>query len=307
MDNNDINRPFKRLVISGGGIKGYSILGALFYLESTNLLSKVHDFYGTSIGSLICLFLAIGFTSTEIFTHFYENDKLMDPYQISKTLRENIALLPISILGDRIRPILQQKLGNPDPTFTELYEFTGNNINIIGTNINTASMEHFCPQHTPHMKIIDAIEISCCLPFLFSKKIYKNNVYIDGSLVNNYPVDLADNGIDKVIGISVVEKLDEISECNQLTWMYRIMMIPMFELYKTRLNDIGPHVKSIDLKINVNVYNINISTEQKIKLFVDGHKMAKCIFEKNGDKNVDSKNSDHTLKNIKRRPKIKMD
>ena len=35
--------------------------------------------------------------------------------------------------------------------------------------------------------------------------------------------------------------------------------------------------------------------------------MAKCIFEKNGDKNVDSKNSDHTLKNIKRRPKIKMD
>lgn len=48
------------LVLSGGGTKGYEMLGSLKYLEKIGYLDKIETFYGTSIGSIISFFLAIG-------------------------------------------------------------------------------------------------------------------------------------------------------------------------------------------------------------------------------------------------------
>jgi predicted acylesterase/phospholipase RssA len=62
------NRQHDALVISGGGIYGVLVLGALQYCIDVNILdlSKLDLLVGTSIGSVICYLLVLGFYPTEI-------------------------------------------------------------------------------------------------------------------------------------------------------------------------------------------------------------------------------------------------
>ena len=64
---------FNAIVLSGGGIKGFGILGGIQYLLDNNLLSDVKYYSGTSIGSIICYFLAIGYTPIEMIIYIISN------------------------------------------------------------------------------------------------------------------------------------------------------------------------------------------------------------------------------------------
>ena len=45
---------FKKLLISGGGIKGLAICGVLEWLEeNTKILNSIEEIYGSSIGDFI--------------------------------------------------------------------------------------------------------------------------------------------------------------------------------------------------------------------------------------------------------------
>ena len=63
--------------------------------------------------------------------------------------------------------------------------------------------ECFNVDNCPDMKVSVAIEISCDLPYIFTKKKYNGNVYVDGGFINNYPINLADDYTSRVLGICV--------------------------------------------------------------------------------------------------------
>ena len=65
-----MNKVYEKLVISGGGIKGLSGLGALQYLEDNKLLESINTYIGTSIGGIILYLLAIGYKPIEIIVYF---------------------------------------------------------------------------------------------------------------------------------------------------------------------------------------------------------------------------------------------
>ena len=58
------------LIIGGGSIKGIAYTGALEYLYTNNLLTKIKKFYGSSVGSIIGVFFAVDINHT-IFYKFY--------------------------------------------------------------------------------------------------------------------------------------------------------------------------------------------------------------------------------------------
>ena len=52
---------FKKLLISGGGVKGLAICGVLEWLqENTKILDSVEEIYGSSIGAYIGFFYGLG-------------------------------------------------------------------------------------------------------------------------------------------------------------------------------------------------------------------------------------------------------
>ena len=50
---------YNAIVLCGGGIKGISILGGIQYMIDQKLFTEVKYYSGTSIGAVICYFLAI--------------------------------------------------------------------------------------------------------------------------------------------------------------------------------------------------------------------------------------------------------
>ena len=57
---------YSNLVLSGGAFRGLGILGAIKYLEETDLIKNFKQYIGTSAGAIICFFLIIGYKSYEI-------------------------------------------------------------------------------------------------------------------------------------------------------------------------------------------------------------------------------------------------
>ena len=71
---------YNTLVLSGGGLKGFSILGALQYLvdEDKDHLLFLKKYYGVSVGAIICLLLIMQYQPKDILSEFIGNKCLSD-------------------------------------------------------------------------------------------------------------------------------------------------------------------------------------------------------------------------------------
>jgi NTE family protein len=63
----------------------------------------------------------------------------------------------------------------------------------MGTNLSTRFGEVFSAEHTPRMCIADAVRISMSIPLFFAaKRSLRGDVYVDGGVLENYPIKLFD-------------------------------------------------------------------------------------------------------------------
>jgi predicted patatin/cPLA2 family phospholipase len=267
---------FTKLILSGGGPRGLSLLGALHYITENNGLNYINEYWGTSIGSVVAFLLLIGYTPFEAFHEFFMSDSLVDTNNITlQTVLAESGFCPIELFGNKIRSLLHKKYGSIDPTFFDLYQITGKKLNIIGANLTLMQGECFNVDNTPLMKVIDALEISCDLPYLFTKKQYNNYTYVDGGFINNYPINMADNDIDYCLGICI---MGSFTDTNSLSWLYKLLHLPILELHKIRLNNISDKVTHIELKVeNVSLLQLSPDKKTKVELFSAGYKQARTI------------------------------
>lgn len=276
-------RPIKRLVVSGGGARGLAALGSLHYLDENRFLENIEEYWGTSVGSIITVLLLIGYTPFEAFHNFFMLDQFADPTMIGET---ESAFCPIEVFGARIREFIDKKLGpNSDPTFFDLWVKFGKKVHIIGTNTDTMRGEVFDVDNTPLMAVIDAIEISCDLPYIFSKKIYNGHTYVDGGFINNYPVDLADDG--QTVGLGVCIFGDMHAGNKSIGWIYRLIQIPIMELHRERVSRLSDKFINIELTVeDVNVIELSPDYRKKIRIFSDGYQQTREILKEKEDEYI---------------------
>lgn len=278
-----------RLVLSGGGAKVYSMVGALHYIYEQGGLREIVEYWGTSAGSMVGLMLAIGYTPFEIFHEFFMTSNYDDIQQIDfhESIIEQSGICPIGLFGNKIRKYIEKKLGvGADPTFFDIWKQFNNKIHIIGTNTSTMQGECFDVDKTPLMKVIDAVEISCDLPYIFTKKVYNGNIYVDGGFINNYPINLADNGVDNVIGISISGMFSNIPDptTDRISWLYRLIYIPILEMYRERVNRMSDKCIHIELNItNMSIIDISPTKKKKIEVFSEGYKQARANLQELSD------------------------
>ena len=102
--------------------------------------------------------------------------------------------------GSSIKTWLNKIIG--EITFRELYENTGRYLELVVTNLNTGEAEYLSHETFPMMKVTNGIAMSMALPPVFSPiKLPNGNVYIDGGLIDNYP--LKRFPVDEVLGFRV--------------------------------------------------------------------------------------------------------
>lgn len=191
------------LTLSGGAIRGVIHLGVIKALEENGIKPTVIT--GTSMGSIIGGLYACGLSYNDIL----EIVKTITPkiYDIDwKGMASNIfkKQLPNGIIkGDKV----EQLIDSMSKGIT-LNDITLCKLGIVATNLNGGENVIFTNSEVSgegikcikDVKLSKAIRSSMSLPFIFKPVIIDDYVLVDGGIVNNCPVNIAqDLGAEYII------------------------------------------------------------------------------------------------------------
>ena len=213
------------LVLSGGGVKGYAHLGVLRVLERENI--KIDYITGTSIGALVGTLYSIGYSVDEI-------EKFLDDVNVSsflETVTDNTNLslekkeslkkysaylsfdnelnfsFPKGLKGTGEEYLILKKiLGKYE--YMDSFDNFPIPLRIVATNLNTGETKAFSKGDVAKVLIA-----SMAIPSIFESMKIDGEIYVDGLVSRNLPVEEAyEMGADIVIasdiGAPVVEKDD---------------------------------------------------------------------------------------------------
>ena len=285
---------YKRLIISGGGIKGIMALGVVDYLSENLYMDNISTFIGVSIGSVIATGLVLGYTSKELYDIF-ENINLSENNFSFLNFLKNFGFHDCNDIVKLIIQAVISKGFKKNITFGELYTLTSKNLVIVSTNINRYRTEYFSHLTTPDMQVLSAIRLSINIPFYFNAVSYKDDFYIDGAMTDNFPVDphypdntpFPDNQ-EKSIIIKIISKeiLNYNNEKRHSITNFVSYAASIFQLVIS-LNDIlrmknvsnpNYHIICIDPR-KVNIVDLDLGSDERKKIFLDGFNVAKESFK----------------------------
>ncbi len=193
---------FRNLIFEGGGVRGIAYIGAMKVLEKKKILSSIIRVGGASVGAINALLLGLNYSSEEAEKILMKMDiiNFLDFPCIVKIIyriNKEFGLCKGNKFYNWISNFIEEKTDNPNSTFKDVYrqkEDKGfRDMYFIGTNLSTGFAEVFSYEHSPTKRVADAVRISMSYPIVFTaKKNSRGDVYIDGGLLNNYPIRLFD-------------------------------------------------------------------------------------------------------------------
>jgi predicted acylesterase/phospholipase RssA len=91
--------------------------------------------------------------------------------------------------SEMLRPALQGKDMTVSITLQEFYQKTGIELHFIVTELNKFVTVDFSHKTHPTQSLVEACYMSCCYPFVFSPIYRDGGCYVDGGIINDYPVN----------------------------------------------------------------------------------------------------------------------
>jgi predicted acylesterase/phospholipase RssA len=127
-------------------------------------------------------------------------------------------------------------------TLKDLYEYTTVNFVLKTTNISKYRIEYINHISHPDLSVIDAIKMTTCVPLLFQPIKYNDDLYVDGGLCGNYPIEYNRTLKSKnYLGIHIKVKDKEKHVNDIFSYLNRLQMAPTSPydcIYKKRKNTI---------------------------------------------------------------------
>ncbi|MFC2113591.1 patatin-like phospholipase family protein, partial [Bacteroidota bacterium] len=208
-------RPKVGLILSGGGAKGIAHIGVLKVLEEAGL--KIDFIGGTSVGSIVGGLYAIGYDAESlqkiVLTRNWDrllSDEISrrdlsieekpdyDRFFVSIPLKERKVKLPAGMITGQ----------NIEKEFAELCAHMHNSRDFaqfqipylcVATDVETGQEKVFREGYLP-----SCMSASMAIPTVFAPIEIEGKLYIDGGVVNNFPVDhVKEMGADILIGVDV--------------------------------------------------------------------------------------------------------
>ena len=233
----------KHLVISSGGPAGHMMYSVLRTLNIKGVwdIKDIKSIYGSSIGSYIAIILALRYewevmddylikrpwekifvtsssssasaaSSVDVNDHLHlsgssladAKNKLGHIFQLYNTH----GLYGLKEFTETLRPALQGKDMTTKITFQEFYDRTGIEVHFTVTEMNKCQAIDFSYKTHPTQSLVEACYMSCCYPFGFAP-IYRDGCcYLDGGIVNDYPLHecIRDQkcGLGEILGVKVL-------------------------------------------------------------------------------------------------------
>ena len=214
---------YENLVFKGGGVLGMAYAGALEVLEQENILANIKRIAGTSAGAITALALCIGYDYKDMKLLMQSTDfkKFQDETNYLK-ITHDYGLYKGNFLLTWIKEIIRVKNIDAELSFKDLHEMDTYELKVFATNINTTNFQEFSFNKTPDVKIAEAVRASMSIPFFFNAWQFPNgefnkHIFIDGGVLNNYPIFAFEN-LEKTLGLYInTEDKDDDLEFNEIT------------------------------------------------------------------------------------------
>lgn len=179
------------LVLSGGGMKGIVTLGAVAALRRAGALKHVKRVVGTSAGALVAAALALNRVSPRLLDELasmrYEPDMDLGRLLVSYGLDS----------GRHLESWIATLLGNESLTFEEVRRRSGVDLVVCATNLTRRRAVYFAPDTTPDMDVGLALRMSCAIPLYFAAVSHEGDLYVDGAVSDNFPLEWARTNFDQ--------------------------------------------------------------------------------------------------------------
>lgn len=182
------------IVLSGGGIRGIAHLGVLKAFINAGI--KFSHISGTSAGAIAGAFYAAGIDPEEGLKIFIKTKLL----RFIRPAVGSLGLINIENTSNLLKEYF------PDDKIENLKI----PLTIAATNFSEGRLVYFTTG-----PLIRAILASSCIPGIFRPIMIDSQMYVDGGILNNFPVEPLLNNCDFIIG----------SSCNHLNPIQKITNI----------------------------------------------------------------------------------
>ena len=138
--------PIKNLVLSGGGLRGYSYLGLIKTIEENPQAFQLKKIAASSVGSFFAVLIAMCVSYDEIYKKTLDKDLTdLQHIKLNNILKfmERFGVDDGHMFIDFIAYFVSTKLGNTEITMKETYDITGIELYISGTCLNTKDVIYF--------------------------------------------------------------------------------------------------------------------------------------------------------------------
>ena len=184
----------KHIVFSGGAYKGLYFLGALDVLDKNKFydINNINTIHAVSIGSMIAVLLCLKIP-INIIIDFIINKPLKKLFSVDMeniyNITDDLGIFNKTLLEDLYYSFFGSLDLDYNMSLKQLYEYSGIELIIPSVRLNEWTIEDFSYKTHPDLSVIDATYMSSSLPFLLKPMKYKDSYYIDGGMINSYPLD----------------------------------------------------------------------------------------------------------------------
>lgn len=276
---------YDTIVLSGASTKGFIILGALQYLQDKELINNFNNIIGTSSGAIISYLLCIGYTPVEIVVYICTHNLLekMQTFNMVDLVQGNGAT-SFHPIQEGIEKMTIAKIGYL-PTLKDIKENFGKNLIIVTHNITEDKSEYLSHKNFPELPCLVALRMSANIPLVFDHYRYGHSFYIDGGISDNFAIQLGDKIGEKVIGINLISKTNdlsvEISEIETLDYFYKLLFIPVCNAIAYKIDQASEKCDIINLKptTNIKFFDFSVNFKLKMEMFSSGYNEAELFFK----------------------------
>ncbi|WP_075982277.1 patatin-like phospholipase family protein [Bacillus massilinigeriensis] len=286
-------------VFSGGGIKGFALIGAYEEIEKRGF--QFQRVAGTSAGAIIAALIAAKYSSQEIY-------KMMNELDLKRFLDKRYPLLHFSVLkwinlywrlglykGNELESWLAEKLAAkgvhhfsdlpPKALRVIASDLTNGRLIVLPDDLEKLGIN-------PHtFSVAKAIRMSCSLPYFFEPvKLFSPNgtsIIVDGGVLSNFPMWLFDKENVKkerpVLGIRLSPIIGEKqqNDISNAIKLFEALFITMKDAHDARYIS-RKHERNIIFipTKGVRATEFGLTEENKRELMNLGRESAKIFFNK---------------------------
>lgn len=248
------------LVLGPGGTRGFYQLGYLHVLDKNNILKEVDTYIGVSVGAIIALLLACGYTPSEIVNIAIISDMLsLGCLSNLSDTWNNRGLLSTENIEKTLKKYVTEKLLHI-PTYYGLFSITGKTL--ANVTVTDTRVKYFDPISTPNVSCIEGVMASLTIPFIFHERIFEGQSYIDGVFGNCYPVDQYDDTQTSILGISIHNDYCDDTTDNNIIYQFVTKFTHFMKIFDTFTECHYQRVvnNSSDKVINIKIYDDSYDT-----------------------------------------------